>query len=110
LCTDEMKRRATERLSLETRLRRAIHDEDLMLLYQPQVNLVTGRVIGAEALVRRRDGGAIIEPSDFIPVAAESRLILPLGEWVLRTACKQAKEWLDSDIEPIRIAVNLSAR
>src|SRR5581483_4942925 len=110
LCTDEMKRRATERLSLETRLRRAIHDEDLMLLYQPQVNLVTGRVIGAEALVRWRDGGAIIEPSDFIPVAEESRLILPLGEWVLRTACKQAKEWLDSDIEPIRIAVNLSAR
>ncbi len=110
LCTDEMKRRANERLSMETRLRRAIYDEELMLLYQPQVNLVTGRVIGAEALVRWRDGGAIIEPSDFIPVAEESRLILPLGEWVLRTACKQAKEWREQRLEPIRMAVNLSAR
>jgi len=110
LCTDEMKRRANDRLSLETRLRKAIHDEHLMLLYQPQINLVTGRIIGAEALVRWRDNGSIIQPSDFIPMAEESRLILPLGEWVLRTACRQAKEWQDRGLAPIRTAVNLSAR
>jgi diguanylate cyclase (GGDEF)-like protein/PAS domain S-box-containing protein len=110
LCTDDMKRRANERLSLETRLRKAIHEEHLMLLYQPQISLITGRVIGAEALVRWKDNGNIIEPSAFIPLAEESRLILPLGEWVLRNACKQAKEWQDLGIAPIRTAVNLSAR
>jgi len=110
LCTDDMKRRAHDRLSLETRLRKAIHDEHLMLLYQPQINLVTGRVIGAEALVRWKDNGNIIEPSAFIPLAEESRLILPLGEWVLRNACMQAKEWQDRGVAPIRTAVNLSAR
>jgi diguanylate cyclase (GGDEF)-like protein/PAS domain S-box-containing protein len=110
LCTDDMKRRAHDRLSLETRLRKAIHDEHLMLLYQPQINLVTGRIIGAEALVRWKDNGNIIEPSAFIPLAEESRLILPLGEWVLRHACMQAKEWQDRGVAPIRMAVNLSAR
>jgi len=110
LCTDDMKRRANDRLSLETRLRKAIHDEQLMLLYQPQINLVTGRVVGAEALVRWKDNGRIIEPSAFIPVAEESRLILPLGEWVLRNACLQAKAWQDRGVAPIRTAVNLSAR
>ena len=110
LCTEDMKHRAHERLSLETRLRKAIHDEHLMLLYQPQINLITGRVIGAEALVRWRDNGNIIEPSAFIPLAEESRLILPLGEWVLRKACMQAKEWQDRGMAPIRTAVNLSAR
>jgi len=110
LCTDEMKRRANDRLSLETRLRKAIHDEHLMLLYQPQINLVTGRIIGCEALVRWKDNGSIIEPSDFIPMAEESRLILPLGEWVLRSACRQTKQWQDRGLSPIRTAVNLSAR
>jgi diguanylate cyclase (GGDEF)-like protein/PAS domain S-box-containing protein len=111
LCTDEMKQRALERLSVESRLRSAVHDQQLILAYQPQINLVTGRAIGVEALVRWNDPvRGIVEPASFIPIAEESRLILPLGEWVLRTACKQMKEWQDRGAGPIRIAVNLSAR
>ncbi|PYQ31873.1 MAG: diguanylate cyclase [Acidobacteria bacterium] len=111
LCTQEMKSRAMERLSLESRLRAAIRDEKLMLAYQPQINLVTGDTIGVEALLRWHDAerGAI-EPSAFIPIAEETRLIVPLGEWVLRTACKQTKEWHMAGAGPLRIAVNLSAR
>jgi diguanylate cyclase (GGDEF)-like protein len=111
LCTDEMKSRAMERLSLEARLRTALRDDQLRLAYQPQINLLTGRTVGVEALVRWNDPErGIVHPSAFIPIAEESRLIVPLGEWVLRTACRQMKEWHDSGSGPIRIAVNLSAR
>jgi diguanylate cyclase (GGDEF)-like protein/PAS domain S-box-containing protein len=111
LCTDEMKRRAMERLGVESRLRTAVHDARLMLAYQPQINLVTGRTIGVEALVRWNDPErGIVEPASFIPIAEETRLILPLGEWVLRTACRQMKDWQDRGAGPMRIAVNLSAR
>ncbi|HET7433630.1 MAG TPA: EAL domain-containing protein [Thermoanaerobaculia bacterium] len=111
LCTDDMKQMALERLSLETRLRRAIHDGQLVLRYQPQVSLLTGRIIGVEALVRWNDPErGMVEPSAFIPIAEETRLIVPLGEWVLRTACMQMKEWHDRGVGPIRMAVNLSAR
>jgi diguanylate cyclase (GGDEF)-like protein/PAS domain S-box-containing protein len=111
LCTDEMKQRALERFAVESRLRSAVNDEQLLLAYQPQVSLVTGRTIGVEALVRWNDPErGIVLPASFIPIAEESRLILPLGEWVLRTACKQMKEWQDRGAGPVRIAVNLSAR
>jgi diguanylate cyclase (GGDEF)-like protein/PAS domain S-box-containing protein len=111
LCTEEMKSRAMERLSLESRLRKAMHDDQLLLQYQPQISLVTGRVIGAEALVRWNDPErGLVQPSAFIPFAEESRLIVPLGEWVLRTACRQTKEWQQHGNGPVRIAVNLSAR
>ncbi len=111
LCTDEMKRRAMERLSVESRLRKAVHDDELLLMYQPQINLITGRTIGVEALVRWNDPECgLVEPAAFIPIAEETRLIIPLGEWVLRTACKQTKEWQDRGAGPIRVAVNLSAR
>ncbi len=111
LCTGEMKQKAMERLSLEARLRTAIREDQLILAYQPQINLVTGRTIGVEALVRWNDPDrGIVMPASFIPIAEESRLIVPLGEWVLRTACRQTKEWHDRGAGPIRIAVNLSAR
>ena len=111
LCTDDMKRRALERLAVESRLRNAVADEQLMLVYQPQINLLTGRTIGVEALVRWNDPErGIVEPASFIPIAEETRLILPLGEWVLRTACRQMKQWHERGAGPIRIAVNLSAR
>ncbi|HYH05500.1 MAG TPA: EAL domain-containing protein [Thermoanaerobaculia bacterium] len=111
LCTDEMKQRALERLAVESRLRSAVREQQLMLAYQPQINLVTGRTIGVEALVRWNDPErGIVGPDSFIPIAEETRLILPLGEWVLRTACRQMKEWQDCGAGPIRIAVNLSAR
>jgi diguanylate cyclase (GGDEF)-like protein/PAS domain S-box-containing protein len=111
LCTDEMKRRAMERLSVESRLRAAIHSQQLVLAYQPQINLLTGRTIGAEALVRWNDPErGLVEPAHFIPIAEETRLIIPLGAWVLRTACRQMKEWQERGAGPVRIAVNLSAR
>jgi EAL domain-containing protein (putative c-di-GMP-specific phosphodiesterase class I) len=111
LCTEEMKARAMERLSLEARLRKALHDGQLVLRYQPQINLLTGQIMGAEALVRWNDPDrGLVEPDDFIPVAEETRLIVPLGEWVLRTACRQTKEWHDRGVGLMRVAVNLSAR
>jgi diguanylate cyclase (GGDEF)-like protein/PAS domain S-box-containing protein len=111
LCTDEMKTRALERLSLETRLRKAMQLNQLLLHYQPQVNLATGRVIGVEALVRWNDPErGLVEPMSFIPMAEESRLIFPIGEWVLHNACVQAREWRDLGLQPLRMAVNLSAR
>jgi len=111
LCTDEMKRRAVERLSLESRLRRAVHDGELLLHYQPQVSLITGKIIAVEALVRWNDPErGIVHPSSFIPLAEESRLIVPLGEWVLRTACEQMRAWRDSGVDVGSVAVNLSPR
>ena len=111
LCTDEMKNRGLERLAVESRLRSAVNGEQLMLVYQPQVSLVTGRTIGVEALVRWNDPvRGLVEPASFIPIAEETRLILPLGEWVLRAACRQMKEWHDAGSGAMRVAVNLSAR
>ena len=111
LCTDEMKQRAMQRLSMETRLRHALREQQLVLFYQPQVSLISGRTIGVEALVRWNDPErGLVKPASFIPIAEESRLIVPLGEWVLRAACRQTKEWHDRGAGPLRIAVNLSAR
>jgi diguanylate cyclase (GGDEF)-like protein/PAS domain S-box-containing protein len=111
LCTEDMKRRAQERLSLETRLRKAIQAGQLTLHYQPQIALATGKVIGIEALVRWSDPErGLIHPSAFIPLAEETRLILPLGDWVLRTACRQMREWRNRGLDIPHVSVNLSAR
>jgi EAL domain-containing protein (putative c-di-GMP-specific phosphodiesterase class I) len=106
-----MKRRAVERLSLETRLRRAITDGQLVLHYQPQISLITGASVGVEALVRWNDPErGMVHPSAFIPLAEESRLILPLGEWVLHTACAQMRAWRDAGIDLPLMSVNISLR
>ena len=111
LCTDEMKQRAIERLTLETRLRKAIMEEHLVLHYQPQVSLDRLRVIGVEALVRWNDPDhGLVYPASFIPLAEESRLILPIGDWVLRTACEQMRTWREQGVDVPHVAVNLSAR
>ena len=111
LCTEDMKRRAAERIALESRLKRAIAENELVLHYQPQIDLATGAIIGVEALVRWNDPErGLIQPSAFIPLAEESRLILPLGEWVLRTACAQMAAWRLRGLVLPRVAVNLSAR
>ena len=111
LCTDEMKLRAVDRLSLEARLRAAISEGQLVLYYQPQVNLRTGRIVGVETLLRWNDPErGLVEPAEFLLVAEESRLIIPIGEWVMRTACRDMKEWQDRGIAPGRVAVNLSPR
>jgi diguanylate cyclase (GGDEF)-like protein/PAS domain S-box-containing protein len=101
---------ANERLELEARLRRALTNGEFVLHYQPQVDTGSGAVIGCEALVRwNSPEEGMISPARFIPLAEETGLIVPLGTWVLRTACIQAKAWLDAG-RPLRMAVNLSGR
>lgn len=111
LCTEQMKTRAMERLSMQTRLRKAMNDEELVLAYQPQVSVTNGLVLGAEAIIRWNDPErGVMEPDDFIPIAEETRLIVPLGEWALFSACRQLRRWIDAGLPPMRMAVNISAR
>lgn len=102
---------ANHRLALEARLRRALANDEFALYYQPQIDTNTDRVIGCEALLRwRSPEDGLVPPNRFIPLAEETGLILPLGEWVLRNACAQAKAWLDAGLPLLVLAVNLSAR
>jgi diguanylate cyclase len=100
---------SVERLTLETGLRHALEDGSLELHYQPQVEVATGRIIGAEALLRwAHPQRGYISPASFIPIAEASGLIVPIGEWVLERACAQAAEWRKAGLPPIPIAVNVS--
>jgi diguanylate cyclase (GGDEF)-like protein len=99
------------RLSMERALHRAIDREELVVHYHPMVEIATGRVVGAEALLRWNDPDrGLVQPEDFIPLAEETQLIIPIGAWVLRTACAQMKAWHDLGHEGLRVAVNLSPR
>jgi diguanylate cyclase (GGDEF)-like protein len=100
---------ARERISLETRLRRAIEQGELRIFYQPQVDIASGLIVGAEALVRWQDPvEGLILPIRFIPIAEETGLILEIGEWVLRETCRQGRQWLDAGLPPLTLAVNVS--
>jgi diguanylate cyclase (GGDEF)-like protein/PAS domain S-box-containing protein len=104
---------SAERLSLESDLQRAIERGELRLHFQPEVDLLTGDIIGVEALARWQHGQrGLIPPADFIPLAEETGLVIPIGEWVLREACRQARTWLDDwpGRPPLTVSVNLSAR
>ena len=105
----EMNQVSLARLRLEADLRRAVENNEFRLLYQPKVELSTGRIIGAEALIRwEREGGEIVSPVDFIPVAEETGLILEIGERVLGEACRQLARWREEGID-LRVSVNISA-
>ncbi len=100
-----------ELLNLDTNLRYALEHSQFQIYYQPQVDLTSGRIIGAEALIRwMHPEQGFISPGQFIPLAEQNGLIVPIGEWVLQTACQQLKKWQDAGLPPLRIAVNLSAR
>jgi len=99
-----------ERLAMETALYHALEKQQFVLHYQPQFDLASGQMTGAEALIRwQHPELGMISPCEFVPLLEETGLIVPVGEWVLRTACLQNKRWQDAGLPPIRIAVNLSA-
>lgn len=111
LFMESMNKKIIDRLDLENDLRRAIEKQEFILFYQPQIAIATGEIIGVEALIRwKREGGELVPPMEFIPIAEESSLIIPLGEWVLRNACMQNVKWINSGIKPIIMSVNLSAK
>jgi diguanylate cyclase (GGDEF)-like protein/PAS domain S-box-containing protein len=109
--TNDLNFLLSKRLEIESRLRRAIDNEEFFLRYQPQVELATGRISGMEALIRWNDPqkGEIF-PKDFIFIAEELGLIVPIGEWVFRTACRQLRQWEQDGLPPVTISINISPR
>jgi diguanylate cyclase (GGDEF)-like protein len=109
--TADMHDLATSRLALETNLRRAITNQEFLVHYQPRVAVDSLAITGVEALVRwQHPQLGLVPPSEFIPLAEDTGLIVPIGEWVLRTACSQGRRWRDEGFAPIQIAVNICGR
>lgn len=106
-----MNSKAMERINLENKMRRAIQNEEFLLHYQPLYEIQTGRLAGAEALIRwnSKEMG-MVSPADFIPLAEETGMIIPIGKWVIRTACAQARKWHIQGFDDLRIDINLSPR
>ena len=109
--TNDLNYLLSKRLEIESKLRKAIDNEEFFLRYQPQVDIASGRISGMEALIRWNDPqkGEVF-PSDFIFVAEELGLIVPIGEWVFRTACRQLKQWEDDRLPAVSVAINISPR
>src|SRR2546422_1331584 len=111
LFTPAMKTSLMETLAMENDLSHALERKELFLLYQPVVDLASGRVVGGEALLRWQDPKrGLVQPDEFIPVAEETGLIVPIGEWVLQAACAQAHRWDDEGLGELWVSVNVSAR
>ncbi len=109
--TADMNSRVKARMAMQAGLIRALQEEEFFLVYQPQVDLRSGAVIGVETLVRwRHPEMGVVAPNDFIPLAEETGIIVALGEWVLRTACAQHTAWREAGLPPLRLAVNVSPR
>ncbi len=106
----DMDARARQSMALDAELRKALARDQFVLHYQPQVDMRTGTIVGAEALLRWQhpDGAPASVPGDFLPRAEENGLIVPINEWVLREACREAASWRKMGLPPVRIAVNLS--
>ena len=108
--TEDMNAQVVERLTLESSLRMALDKKELFLVYQPQMNIATGKIVGLEALLRwQHPTLGLVPPDKFIRIAENSGLIMPIGEWVLRTACSQARKWQDESLPAVTVAVNVSA-
>ena len=107
----EMNERAMHRVKMEARLRQAIDNNDFVLHYQPLLDMGQGTIIGLEALVRwqDRESGELVNPNDFIPLAEETGLIVPVGEWVMNEACRQLQEWRRKDLQAVQVSVNVSS-
>lgn len=109
--TDSLNAAAMHKVTMEADLRKALDRGELVVYYQPVMELRTGKIVGTEALVRwQHPELGLVSPNSFIPLAEETGLIIPLGEWVLRTACAQNKAWQDAGSPPLRVAVNVSPR
>ena len=108
--TEDVDAQAVERLTLENSLQRALDKKELFLVYQPQMDIATGKIIGLEALLRwQHPKLGLVPPDKFIRIAENSGLIVPIGEWVLRTACSQAQKWQEEGLPAVTVAVNVSA-
>ncbi|MBI5784505.1 MAG: EAL domain-containing protein [Rhodocyclales bacterium] len=109
--TSEMTRSAYERVKLETNLRKALEQDEFELFYQPQVDMADGALLGFEALIRwRHKDFGLVSPASFIPIAEETGLIIPIGDWVLETAARQMADWYGRGFVPGRMAVNLAGK
>lgn len=108
--TEKLSDEAQRRIEIESGLRRALENDEFHLVFQPKVDLETRTIIGAEALLRWENPAlGVVSPGEFIAVAEETALIVPIGNWVLRTACRQAAEWIGQGLGPVQVGVNLSA-
>lgn len=106
-----MNEKIAKRLDFENRLRRALEREEFLLYYQPQIEIATGKVTGMEALLRWQEPEkGLVLPNEFISVVEDTGVIIPLGDWILRTACMQNKAWLDKGLKSVHVAVNISMR
>jgi diguanylate cyclase (GGDEF)-like protein/PAS domain S-box-containing protein len=106
----DMNVQAVRRMSVETSLRRALKQDEFLLEYQPQIDLASGVMIGSEALIRWQDPDlGLVYPAQFVPIAEACGLIVPIGQWVLREACRQVRAWLDAGLRAVPVAVNISA-
>ena len=105
----DMNTRAVQRQSIESGLRQALDRQEFVLHYQPKIDLLSGTIVGAEALIRwQHPQLGLLSPGEFVPIAEDSGLIRPIGRWVLREACRQARTWLQAGLPPITVAVNTS--
>ena len=105
----ELNRSSLDRIEMEAALRHGLEKEEFLLFYQPQIDIITGKIIGAEALIRwQTENREIISPAKFIPLAEENGIIIPLGEWVIYTACAQNRLWQEKYGSNITISVNVS--
>ena len=108
--TDDLNEKATRKFQIENALRKAIDNGEFLLYYQPQIDLQSNRLVGLEALLRWQSPFGMVQPNEFIPIAEETGLILPIGEWVLDEACRQLKEWERLGFPVVKVSVNASAR